>query len=80
MKNIKPPKELIAKALNCDVNSINNEAGISKHPSWDSLGQLSVVVELEASYGLTISNDDILEYSDLQSITKLYKTLISNGE
>ncbi len=78
MKNIKTPKEIISKALSCDINSINDEIGISKHPAWDSLGQLSVVAELEASYGITIKNDDILKYSDLKSITELYKSLLLN--
>lgn len=79
MKNIKKPKEVIAKALNCDINSISDEVGMSKHPSWDSLGQLSVVAELEESYGITINNDDILKYSDMKTITELYYSLVKNG-
>ena len=79
MNNIKKPKEVIAKALNCEVNSISNEAGMGKHPSWDSLGQLSVIVELEESYGIKISNDDVLKYSNVKSITMLYKSLFANG-
>lgn len=79
MCNLKKPKEIIANALNCDINSISDEAGMSKHPSWDSLGQLSVVAELEISYGITISNDDILKYSDIKTITELYNSLTTNG-
>jgi acyl carrier protein len=79
MNNIKMPKEVIAKALNCEVNSISNDAGMSKHPSWDSLGQLSVIAELEDSYDIKISNDDVLKYSDVKTITELHNSLVTNG-
>ncbi len=78
MKNIKTPKEIIAEALDCDIDSIHEEAAISKHPSWDSLGQLSVIVELETNYNITINNEDVLKYSDFKSINQLYKSLLKN--
>jgi acyl carrier protein len=80
MKNLKKPKEIIAKALDCDINSVSNESGISKHPSWDSFGQLSIIVELEESYGIKINDDDILKYSNIKTITELYNSLLNNEQ
>ena len=62
---------LVAKALGCDVNDISGDSSLKFDTKWDSFGQLSVMLELEKSYGVEINDTTIERYSSVPSIQSL---------
>jgi acyl carrier protein len=45
-------------------------------PEWDSVGQVELVTELEATFGVTLSTDDVF---DLDSFVKAKEILGRHG-
>jgi len=63
-------KDVIAKALECDVESIHDDAGLSNHYNWDSLGQLAIMVALEEKYHIDINEHNANQFLSLAQIIK----------
>lgn len=66
-------RELIANALECDVNSIKPDSGLGKHFNWDSLGHVAVMVALEDKYGIEINDRNIESLSNFTAIKEYVK-------
>ena len=43
-------KKIISKALNVNLNKINDESNSNKMEEWDSLGQLSIISSLDKKF------------------------------
>lgn len=59
MKGLATPKELIAALLKISVKDLKEEHGPYAHPAWDSLTHVKILLELELSYGLDLSNPNV---------------------
>jgi acyl carrier protein len=68
-----PPsaKALVAEALDCDPASLADDSGLGTHPKWDSMGHLTVMLALEAHYGIAITDETIRRFSQLAAIEAL---------
>jgi acyl carrier protein len=78
VKILKSPYDLVANAIELEAKYLdeNSEMGVTQN--WDSLNHLSVIVEIEENYGITIPNDDIVKYAEMKAIIKLYNELSGN--
>jgi acyl carrier protein len=52
---------LIAAALDCPPSSLTMDSALGLHPAWTSLGQLSILMELEQRFGIAITDETIRE-------------------
>ena len=64
-------KRILARALELSVAQIPDDAGLGELLSWDSLGHIKVVVELEEEIGRPLQTEEVLSISDLASIGAL---------
>jgi SAM-dependent methyltransferase len=69
------PIELVAEALGCDASTLSDDSRLGTHPKWDSLGHVSVVMELEKHYGVAVSDETIRRYESLRNIRELFERL-----
>jgi acyl carrier protein len=73
---VTPPSEradpfaVVAEALRCPRESLSLESGMYKTHGWDSFGHITVIVALEAAYGISIPNDEILSLNTIKAILK----------
>jgi len=74
-KNLKPPKEIVAKALDIRVDQLDDDSAYGETPNWDSLNHVDIVNELEVSYGIQIPDSEIENYVTLKAIIELYNKL-----
>ena len=74
-KNLKPPKEIVAKALDIRVDKLDDDSAYGETPNWDSLNHVDIVNELEVSYGIQIPDSEIENYVTLKAIIELYNKL-----
>jgi SAM-dependent methyltransferase len=70
-----PPTKLVADALGCDAATLSEDSRLGAHPKWDSLGHVSVVMELEKHYGVPVSDETIRRYESMRSIRELFERL-----
>jgi acyl carrier protein len=74
-KNLKPPKELVAKALEINVEQLNENSAYGETPNWDSLNHVSIINALEANYGVQIPDSEIENYLTMKNIIQLYEKM-----
>jgi len=72
-KMFKNPFELVASVLKLPVESLNANSTMGEEPNWDSMNHIAIIVEIEKSLGISIHNDDIMKYSELTEIIKLFE-------
>lgn len=67
-KKIADPYDLVSEALNCDKNSLSPNSGLNKHPDWDSLGHLKIILAMERVYKVTIDDETIMDFTSMETI------------
>lgn len=74
-KNLKTPKEIVAKALEIRVDQLDDNSAYGKTLNWDSLNHVAIINELEVNYGIQIPDSEIENYVTLRAIIGLYDKL-----
>lgn len=67
------PLDIIAGALGCDPATLGPSSGLNRHPRWDSLGHVSVMIALEAHYGIAVDTESIRRYERMEAIMELHR-------
>lgn len=63
---------LVADAIGCDAASLGTDSAITKHPSWDSISHLNVMMLLEEEFGVEINEASIMQFTTLPAIERLF--------
>ncbi len=71
------PYDLVANALDCDKQSLNEESCMLNHPKWDSLSHVSIIVAIETNYNMQIPDEEVMKYDNMKAIINLYNDLVS---
>ena len=58
----------MARAFNRDVADIDDSSSSDSLTEWDSLGQLTLLIELEAAYGVSFSPEEALSMTSVDNI------------
>ena len=69
------PYDLVANALGCDRQTLNEESCMINHPKWDSLSHVSIIVAIETNYKMQIPDEDVMKYDTMKAIITLYNGL-----
>ncbi len=69
-------REILAKVLLLEESEINDELSRKDLESWDSLAHLMLINEVEASFNVTLSDDEIIA---INTVGDLKKALRRNG-
>ena len=62
------PESVVARAFNRDVADIDDSSSSDSLTEWDSLGQLTLLIELEAAYGVSFSPEEALSMTSVDKI------------
>ena len=63
--------EFVADVMDTDVDEINMETAYKEYSKWDSLMMMTLVMELEEEYDVSISIDEIGKVHTLGDLYKL---------
>ncbi len=61
-------RDVIANALRVEPTSVDDNLRFGESPSWDSLNHVALMMALEAEFGVEISDDQMVELTDIRSI------------
>ena len=70
MSDIERTRQLIAKALSRPVSEINEDVAMGSLASWDSLGHMRILLEIEALLGHEIDSEQAVDIIDFASVQK----------
>ena len=67
------PEEVLAKVLGVPARELTDATSNRNLAAWDSLAHMTLIVELESTYGLSLSADDALTMNDLATIKRVLR-------
>ena len=65
------PEDVVSKVFGVERRAVSDTTSNTTLPEWDSLGHMTLVVELEATYGVALSPDDALAMTDVAAIKRV---------
>ncbi len=79
LNSINNTREVVIKILTKVLNSSDTALQSNKsNPSWDSLKQLQISLELEDYFGIQLSDEEAIEFYDVESIVSLVESILKN--
>jgi len=64
---------VLARTFKVPADSVNAESGPHSIPAWDSAGHMNLVLELEKEFGVTFSDEDVVELIGVAPITTVLR-------
>jgi citrate synthase len=65
------PEDVVSKVFGVDRRTVTDATSNKTLPEWDSLGHMTLVVELETTYGVSLSAEDTLGLTDVAAIKQV---------
>ena len=70
--------EVVANALRVDPAALNDDLEFNSIPEWDSVNHVALILSLEETYGLTISDEQIVTLTRYRAIREFIEAHTSN--
>ena len=71
----KDPFGVVAKALQCPRDSLSLKSAMYRDHGWDSFGHVDVIMALEEAYGISISDDEMMNLTTMKAIFEFSERL-----
>lgn len=65
---MKPVVQVIAEQLRVPQARVRDELAFGTVPEWDSLNHVNLMVALEAEYGVTVDEEQMVELTTVRAI------------
>jgi acyl carrier protein len=72
-------RELLAQVLDVPIGSIGTEFSTATTSSWDSLNHLMLISEVESSFGVLFSNQEIVDLTSVDRIVTAIGRHLASG-
>lgn len=73
-------RAILATVLRLEESIISSDASTDNLDQWDSLAHMNLIVAIENKYGITFSEQEILESTNLISAIQLVKSKTTTSE
>ncbi|NLO79764.1 MAG: acyl carrier protein [Xanthomonadaceae bacterium] len=64
-------ERIIARVFGLPESQVDDDTSNQTIPNWDSMGHMTLVMELESAYGVSLSIDEVLMMTDVASIRRI---------
>jgi len=64
-------KELMSAVFAVSLESVTQNTSPKNLEKWDSLSQLNLIIALEESFDIALTEDNILEIKDFKSVLEI---------
>lgn len=65
------PENVIAQAFGVDPSQIGDATSSENVDGWDSLGQITLIIELESAYGVSFSPEEAMTMTSVAAIKRV---------
>jgi acyl carrier protein len=69
-------REIVAKVLLLQESQVNDDVSRKDSEAWDSLAHLMLISEIEATFEVSFSDDDIVEINTIGDLKQKLRKLI----
>lgn len=67
--------QLIARLFRCEVSDLNDGTGPGDVPGWDSLGHVTLMVEIQKQFGSHVPLEDAIEVESIADLAGILRRL-----
>ena len=67
------PEAVVARVLGLSRQAVTDSTSNTTESTWDSLNHVTLVLELESAYGVSLSAEDALAMTDVASIKRVLR-------
>ena len=67
------PEAVVARVLGLSRQAVTDRTSNTTESTWDSLNHVTLVLELESAYGISLSAEDALAMTDVASIKRVLR-------
>lgn len=67
------PEAVVARVLGLSRQAVTDSTSNTTESTWDSLNHVTLVLELESAYGISLSAEDALAMTDVASIKRVLR-------
>ena len=68
------PEAAVAGAFGKNISAINDATSPDTLPEWDSLGHITLVIELESIYGVSFSAEETMALTSVGAIKDVIRS------
>lgn len=68
------PEALVARVFGLPRHAVNDATSNVTESAWDSLNHVTLILELEATYGISVSAEDALTMTDVGAIKRVLRS------
>lgn len=68
------PEDVVSKVFGVDRRLVTDATSNRSVGEWDSLGHVTLMIELESTYGVPLSTEDALTMVDVAAIKRVLAT------
>jgi acyl carrier protein len=72
-------RQVMKAAFNVDPQTITIETKASEIPGWDSVGQLSLITELEDCFKFSLEVDDMMAMENVRDVVRIVQDKLATG-
>jgi acyl carrier protein len=65
------PEDVMSRVFGVERSRLDDASSSKTLPEWDSLAHMTLVLELETAYGVTLSVEDVLAMTDVASLRRI---------
>lgn len=64
------PEAVLSRVFGCDLHEVNDTTSPDTLGEWDSLGHITLLIELESAYGVSFSPEETLAMNSVAAIKR----------
>lgn len=68
------PESVVARVLGVPRQAVTDATSNMTESSWDSLNHVTLILELESAYGISLSAEDALTMTDVGTIKRVLRS------
>lgn len=68
-------RQIFGKAFNINPDSVNSEMNSDSIKEWDSLGHITLILEIEENFGVKFPSEKIIELTAVNKIEEILKSM-----
>jgi len=65
------PEEVVSRVFGVHRADVTDETSNRTLPAWDSMAHVTLILELESSYGVSLSTEDALQMTTVAEIKRV---------
>lgn len=69
--------EIVASVCEVDKTEVTPESTVGDFPAWDSMGHLSILSQVEETFGISFEPEEMMELEDVSDIVKAIENKIA---